>query len=61
MQVMVYYLTNLNRDSDRVIYFMLDLFAALMAVRQPRTPRASAHCAETLHWHNIFASHYSAP
>ena len=31
--VVVYYLVGLNRDPDRVLYFMLLLFSALCAVR----------------------------
>lgn len=31
--ILVYYLAGLNADSDRVIYFMINLFSALMVVR----------------------------
>ena len=33
--VVVYYLAGLNSDSDRVAYFMLDLFVCLVTVRTP--------------------------
>jgi hypothetical protein len=35
--VSVYYLAALNTDSDRVIYFILDLFFSLLLVRSPKS------------------------
>lgn len=36
--VVVYYLAGLNSDADRVVYFLLTLFAALTVVRPPHPP-----------------------
>lgn len=53
--VVVYYLAGLNSDSDRIAYFMLDLFVCLVTVRRSSPLSAndriglSPPCIPTMH------------
>ena len=51
--LVVYYLAGLNSDSDRVVYFMINLWSALLVVRAPRCLLLSCRAWKPLQAHCV--------